>query len=113
MWGASVGGVESRTVTVNEPVFVLPAASVAVQVTVVSPSGNVEPDGCAPQASAGAGSRLSFALNETMAPAADVASATTLPGRPGFVVSIVHAKVLGPLSPSAETAVDLEDVRAL
>src|SRR6185436_6712519 len=36
-----VGPVVSRTVTVNEPVASLPAASVAVQSTVVVPSGNV------------------------------------------------------------------------
>jgi hypothetical protein len=38
--GASV----SLTVTVNVQVAVLPAASVAVQVTVVMPFGNIEPD---------------------------------------------------------------------
>jgi hypothetical protein len=35
----------SKTVTVKEQVAVLPAASVAVQVTVVDPNGNVDPDG--------------------------------------------------------------------
>jgi len=35
----------SLTVTVNEQVAVLPAASVAVAVTVVVPTGNVDPDG--------------------------------------------------------------------
>jgi hypothetical protein len=35
----------SKTVTVNEQVAVLPAASVAVQVTVVVPRRNAEPDG--------------------------------------------------------------------
>jgi hypothetical protein len=37
------GGVESVTVTVKEAEPVLPCASIAVQVTVVVPSGNVEP----------------------------------------------------------------------
>src|ERR1019366_7524728 len=37
------GGVVSRTVKVNEPVDLLPAASLAVTVTVVTPSGKVEP----------------------------------------------------------------------
>jgi hypothetical protein len=41
----SDGGVVSSTVTVNEQFVVLPDASVAVQVTVVVPFGNVEPDG--------------------------------------------------------------------
>ena len=50
----TVGGVTSRTVTVNEAVPVLPAASVAVQVTVVVPMGNVDPDGGA-QVTAGLG----------------------------------------------------------
>src|SRR5436190_461509 len=41
----TTGGVVSRTVTVNVlGADVLPAASVAVQVTVVIPSANVEPD---------------------------------------------------------------------
>jgi hypothetical protein len=39
-----VGAVVSRTVTVNVAVPVLFAASVAVQVTVLVPSGNVEPE---------------------------------------------------------------------
>ena len=34
------------TVTVKDPVAVLPAASVAENVTVVAPSGKVEPDEC-------------------------------------------------------------------
>ena len=39
----SVGGVVSRTVTVNVVELVLPDASFAVQLTVVTPSGNVDP----------------------------------------------------------------------
>ena len=35
----------SKTATVNEQVAVLPEASVAVQVTVVTPIGNIDPDG--------------------------------------------------------------------
>src|SRR5260370_24712880 len=38
------GGVVSRTVTWNEPVAVLPWASLALQFTVVRPSGNEEPE---------------------------------------------------------------------
>jgi hypothetical protein len=40
----SVGGAESRTVTVNVPEPVFPRVSEAVHVTVVVPIGNVEPD---------------------------------------------------------------------
>jgi hypothetical protein len=41
----SIGGVVSTTVTWNEAVAVFPAGSLAVQVTVVVPSGNLDPDG--------------------------------------------------------------------
>src|SRR5919199_2202158 len=41
---ASVGGAESTTLTANVAVPVLPWASVAVQVTVVEPSGYVAPE---------------------------------------------------------------------
>src|SRR6185503_15610476 len=37
------GGLVSCTTTVKLPVFVLPCASVAEQLTVVGPNGNVEP----------------------------------------------------------------------
>ena len=40
-----VGGIVSCTVTTNELVALLPAASDAVHVTVVFPIGNTEPDG--------------------------------------------------------------------
>ena len=39
-----VGGCVSVIVTVNEQLFELPAASLTVQVTVVVPFANVEPD---------------------------------------------------------------------
>jgi hypothetical protein len=45
MGTVTAGGVVSVTVTVKEAAPVLPEASVAVQVTVVAPSGNVEPLG--------------------------------------------------------------------
>ena len=41
---ATVGGCVSLTVTVNEQLAVLPDASLTVQVTVVVPFENVEPD---------------------------------------------------------------------
>jgi hypothetical protein len=40
----TTGGVVSRTVTWNEALATLPAASLAVHATVVVPSGNVAPD---------------------------------------------------------------------
>ena len=40
----NVGGVVSRMVTVEEAEPILPAASVAAQVTVVVPNGKIEPD---------------------------------------------------------------------
>ena len=81
-----VGGVfvaEEFTVTLKAQVLVLPAASVAVHVTIVSPSGNIEPEGGAQLAvtpgqlsvAIGAG-KLTFTL---FAPAA--ASATTFAGQ--------------------------------
>jgi hypothetical protein len=102
-WGSSVGAVESRTVAVNVPLgLTLPAASVAVHVTVVMPSGNVLPEGCV-QSSRGEGSRLSFAAKRTMAPAGDVASATRSAGVEGAVRSIVQLKLVGGLSSPDES----------
>jgi len=72
----TIGGVVSCTVTVNDAVLVLPAASVAVHITVVVPNEKVEPEagehvtGIEP-------SKLSVAVAvyATVAPAGDVASA--------------------------------------
>ncbi len=60
------GGVVSTTVTVKLPVDTLPAASVAVQLTVVSPGTNTLPE-VGSEATVGAGSRLSVAatVNDT------------------------------------------------
>ena len=59
----TTGGVVSCTVTLNEGVLVLlPAASVAVHVTLVVPTGNVVPGSCPPQAIVGATLLLSLAL---------------------------------------------------
>ena len=57
------GFVVSCTTTENGPSeALLPAPSVAVQVTGVEPSGNVEPDGCDPQSTLGATPLLSLVL---------------------------------------------------
>ncbi len=58
---ARAGAVVSCTVTVNDPDELLPAASVAVQVTVVVPSGNVLPD-AGEQTTTGDGSLSSVAV---------------------------------------------------
>ncbi len=81
----------SWTVTVNEPLSLLPAASVAVQETSVSPSGNVDPEAFEQPVRVGEGSRLSFAAKETLAPDGDVASALMSSGRFGSVVSTVQS----------------------
>jgi hypothetical protein len=57
----SVGAVVSCTRIVNEPVAVLPAASVAEQFTVVVPIENVEPD-AGEQVVVGAGGFASVAV---------------------------------------------------
>ena len=56
-----VGGTEVHTETVNVFVLMLPAASLAVTVTVVTPSGKVLPEGGL-ALTVGAGSRLSVTL---------------------------------------------------
>jgi hypothetical protein len=58
----SCGAVVSRTVTGNEALALLPAASLAVHVTVVTPRGNVEPEPCPAQSIVGVAPLLSVAL---------------------------------------------------
>ena len=93
----SVGGVVSETVTVKLPLAeVLPAASFAVQLTVVVPSGKVEPE-AGEHVTVGEGSMASVAVavNVTTAPDALVAAAVMFPGTvqlPARVVSTVHVR---------------------
>jgi hypothetical protein len=76
------GAVVSRTVTVNEPVPVLPAASVAEQFTVVVPRANVDPDAFEQVTVGLVGfASLAVAVYVTTAPALLVASAVTSAGR--------------------------------
>ena len=77
----TTGGVVSWTVTENEPEPVLPCASVAVQLTVVVPTGNVLPDG-GEHETLGLGSTVSEAETEnvTTAPDGPVAGTVMLPG---------------------------------
>ena len=76
--------------TSNEPVELLPVASVAVQATVVVPSGKVEPD-AGEQTTDGLRSTASVAVASyvTTAPPGPVASAEIVPGSAsaGAVVS--------------------------
>ena len=78
--GVNVGAL-LFTVTVNEPFAVRPPLSVTVQLTVVVPIGNVEPDGgthtAAIEPSCGS---LPFAVNVTTAPSALVANLVMLAG---------------------------------
>jgi hypothetical protein len=77
----SCGEVVSRTVTMNEPVEVLPCESNAEQFTIVSPSANVAPEEWS-QFTATLPSTTSTAVAEyaTEAPVGPVASATRVPG---------------------------------
>ena len=92
------GSVVSRTTTLNEPADVLPAASLASHVTVVVPSGKVEPEAGA-HVTTGPGSTESVTptLYETTAPDGPAASATIVPG------SVMLGSVLSPTTTSNES----------
>ncbi len=80
----------STTVTVNVPVVSLPESSVAVHVTVVSPSGNTPGSALHEMATSGSASSVAIGASQVAsAPAADVASTTTSAGivSTGSVVS--------------------------
>src|SRR5260370_15538104 len=87
-----VGGVVSTTVTVKLPVDVLPTLSVAEQVTVVVPSGKIEPEG-GEQVTGSVPSTTSVAVaaKVTAAPDGPVASAVMDVGKlkEGGVVLVV------------------------
>jgi hypothetical protein len=77
----TLGGTVSCTVTVNEPPSVLPESSVAVQFTVVTPTGNVLPDGGEhPTLTLGSTESEADAEKETVAPPGPVAATVMLPG---------------------------------
>ena len=77
--GVSAGGVVSCTVTGNSPLLLLPALSVAVQVTVVVPIENVDPEGGSQPGVMESSPPTSSAdaTKSTTAPAPDVASSIT------------------------------------
>ena len=78
---AITGGVVSRTVTLKLAVALLPAASLAVTSTVVSPSGNVEAeDGSAVAVTGPSTASLADTENVTGAPPAPVASSVMSAG---------------------------------
>src|SRR5688500_3009744 len=89
---AKAGPVVSTTLTVNEPLAVLRAASVAEQVTTVSPSGRVAPDTVLHETATAPSTRSDAvgAVKFSGAPAGPVASTVMSPTRPdscGAVVS--------------------------
>jgi hypothetical protein len=89
------GGVVSTTVTVNEACAVLPRVSVAVQFTVVVPSGNVDPDAGVQLTGRGPSTR-SVAVGlvyETAAPLAPVASFVMFAGTPEIVGGVVSTTI--------------------
>ena len=105
------GGVVSFTVIVKVPVLWLPEASVAVQLTIVTPTAKAAPEAGA-QTTDGAGSAMSVAvaLKLTGVPAGLVASTVMLAGtvRVGGVVStMVILRVLVVALPEASVPVQL------
>src|SRR4051812_12087481 len=102
------GDVLVVTVTTNEPVAVLPCASVAVHDTVVAPIPNVAPDAGTHAGTTAPSTRsAALALNGTTAPAGVVAVAARSRGsvNAGGVVSLtVTLKVAVPLQPLAAVA---------
>ena len=96
----TAGAVVSCTVTVKLSVPVLPASSVAEQMTVVVPSAKVEPEaGSQVVVTEPSTASLAEAVKVAVAPAAEVASLVMLPGTvtAGAVVSsTVTVKELSP-----------------
>src|SRR2546421_12198564 len=89
------GGVVSLTVTLNDAVALLPAPSVAVQMTVVVPNGKVEPGG-GEQLTGSVPSTLSVAVGlvyVTTAPADDVPFAEKFAGTGPIAGAAVSATV--------------------
>ena len=80
----SCGGVLSRTVTVNEPLVVLPWPSFALQFTVVAPIANVAPEAGLQSTGTDAPKSVALAEKLTAAPPGPVASAVWSPGKLRF-----------------------------
>jgi hypothetical protein len=105
------GAVLSPTVTVKVPEAAFPAASVAVQVTVVVPIGNVDPEaGVQTTATGPSIASTAEAVNVAIAPAALVAPRVSFAGRvrTGAVLSpTVIVKLPEAVFPAASVAVQL------
>src|SRR3990172_6435426 len=99
------GTVVSCTVILNDVEPVLPDKSVAVQLTVVIPNGNVEPDGRMHIGVMGPStSSFAFTVKTTKAPAAEVASA---------IISTCGSIVGGIVSTTIKVALQLAVLPAL
>src|SRR5262245_1483490 len=89
----TTGGVVSRTLTLNEPLVLFPALSVAVQVTTVVPRPNVVPEaGVQTGVIEPSTMSVAVAVNVTLAPAELIASAVIVAGttNTGSVVSRIY-----------------------
>jgi len=107
----TTGGTVSRTRTVKLHCALFPASSVAVQVTVVSPIGNSEPEGGA-QTTVGPGSQASLALvvNVTKLPSDEAHSTVLFAGQVtlgGVVSCTVTSKEQIELLPDTSVAVQV------
>jgi hypothetical protein len=107
----TTGPVVSATVTVKDAVPLLPLASVAVQLTVVAPSGNVDPLAGVHVTARGPSTRsVAVAVKLNAAPVALVASTVTFAGTvtTGPVVSVtVTVKEAAPLLAFVSVAVQV------
>src|SRR2546425_319491 len=105
----AIGLVGAVTVTVNDAAVLLPCASVALQVTVVAPTGNVDPlAGVHVVATAPSSASVAEAVKVKTAPVALIASTVAFAGTvtTGPVVSVtVTVNDAAPMLPCASVAV--------
>ncbi len=111
-----IGGVVSTTPILNVPMATFPAASLAEQWTVVTPSGKTEPDGGVQTTGTGPSTlSIAVAVKVTVAPPGPVASTTLSAGNVstgGIVSPPVTVMVNWPvvMPPPAFVAVQLTTV---
>ena len=105
------GGISSATVTMKLPFAVFPRESVAEQLTVVCPRGNIEPETCEQAAITGPSTKsLAEVVKLTTAPEALVAETVILEGSVntgGVVSTTVTLKLAVPTLPCVSVAVQL------
>src|SRR5262249_4039184 len=94
----ALGGVVSRTVTVKPPVATLPAASCAVQVTAVVPSGDRVPGG---------GAQLAAPAPAASSVAVPVYGAAVPPRPPSSTVMLARPEITGAVPSVTENAADV------